>query len=718
MSTGLTREPLSRDSFLRIAASLGASLALFATLDGCAKSEAPVAGGTATDAGFAPNAWVRIAPDETVTVMVSKSEMGQGISTGMATMVADELDASFKNVRIEFAPVSAAYNDPVFGDMTTGGSTSTPDTWTPLRTAGATARAMLVAAAAKNWNVPAAECTTSEGVVSHAKSQRTATYGSLTADAAGLPVPKGVALKSPDRFTLIGKPHVQRLDIPFKVDGSARYGIDVTLPGMVYASIERCPVFGGTVASFDATETKKLPGVIDVVQVPSGVAVVAKNTWLAFAGRKKLAIKWNDGPSASLSSEKLFRTAHAMVETAAVALHLGHPENAHAGHAVSATYEAPFLAHAPMEPQNATADVRADGCDVWAPTQVQTRALNAAVQITGLPADKCNVHTTYLGGGFGRRLDADYVNDAVNVSKVIGKPVKVTWTREDDIQHDFYRAMSVNALTATLAPDGRIASLSHTVVAPSVARRWLPIAFKKGIDTFALDGAVNQPYDIPNVVIKYADPEHAIPVGFMRAPAANVNTFAMECFMDELAHAAGKDPVAFRLAMLHHNPRAAAVLAAAAKAGGFGKAMPAGSAQGVALCFWGGSYGALVADVRLDGANVRVERVVMAVDPGIIVNPDIVAAQVQGAIVYGLAMARTAKITIKDGRVEQNNFYDYTVMRNTDAPAIDVVIVPSKEKPTGIGELGTPPIAPAVANAIFKLRGKRVRSLPFSEALA
>jgi isoquinoline 1-oxidoreductase beta subunit len=709
---------LTRETFLRATASLGASLALLGTLDGCAKSDAPGAAAGPAGTTFAPNAWVRVAPDETVTVVVSKSEMGQGISTGMATMVADELDVPLAHVRVEFAPARPEYNDPVFGDMTTGGSTSTPDTWVPLRNAGATARAMLVAAAAKNWGVAPAECTTANGVVSHAPSQRTATYGTLTVVAATLEVPKSVAVKTADRYTLIGKPHVRRLDIPSKVDGTCEYGIDVKLPGMVYASIERCPVFGGSVASFDATEAKKVAGVLDVVRVPSGIAVVGKNTWAAFAGRKKLKITWNEGPSASLSSEQLFKTARGMVDTAKVALHLGHVEPGTTSKTISATYELPFLAHAPMEPQNATADVRADGCDVWAPTQVQTRALNAAIQITGLPAAKCNVHTTYLGGGFGRRLDADYVNDAVNVSKAIGKPVKVTWTREDDVQHDFYRAMSVNALHATLTPEGRIASLSHTVVAPSVLRRWLPVAFKKGVDTSALDGAINQPYDIPNVLVRYADPEHAVPVGFMRAPAANANTFAMECFVDELAHAAGKDPVAFRLAMLRHQPRAAAVLEAVAKRANYGKAMPAGRAQGIALCFWGGSYAALVAEVSLAQGNVSVEHVAIAVDPGLVINPDIVVAQAEGAVIYGLAMARSAKITIERGRVVQNNFYDYTVLRNQEAPPIDVTIVPSKAKPTGIGELGTPPIAPAVANAIFKLGGKRIRSLPFSDALA
>lgn len=706
----------TRGAFLAAAGGFG--LGLVATLEGCAHWTGSTAAPTQTPTAvtFVPNAWLRIGGDDRITVIVSKSEMGQGIATGFATILADELDASLERVTIEFAPVRKAYDDPAFGSMTTGGSTSTPDMWLPLRTAGATARAMLVSAAAQLWSVPAAECTTAAGVVTHVASGGRATYGDLVELAATLPVPRHVALKEPSAFTLIGKPGVRRLDLPAKVDGRAKYGIDVVVPHMVYASVERPPDFGGTVRSFDGAKAKAVPGVIAVVRIGSGIAVVGTNTYAAFAGRRALAVRWHPGPNAGLTSHALAEHARALVPAAKVALHLGNAATVASGASHAATFEGPFLAHATMEPQNATADVRADGCDVWAPTQVQTRSLEHARRITGLPAAKINIHTTLLGGGFGRRLDADYVVDAVETSKAIGKPVKVTWTREDDIRHDFYRPSSVNALRATLTPSGTIASLEHTVVAPSVLRRWLPSAYKHGIDTAALDGAINQPYAIANVVVRYADPEHAIPVGFMRAPAANFNTFALESFVDELAHAANKDPADFRRAMLGHNPRMAGVLDAVVRQARYDAGAPSGRAYGLALCFWGGSYGALVADVSMDGRQPVVHRVTMAVDCGRVVNPDTVEAQVQGAVNYGLAMARNATITIHNGAVVQGNFDDYQVLRNVDAPHIDVVQVASTEKPTGIGELGTPPIAPAIANAVFALTGRRARVLPFSAA--
>ena len=677
-----------------------------------ASGDAPAGAGTP----FAPNAWIRIAPDDVVTVMVSKSEMGQGIATGFCTIVADELDAPIANVRYAFADAAPEYADAVFGDMTTGGSTSTPDSWMPLRQAGAMARAMLIAAAAKQWGVEPTACVAANGIVMHPPSSRQASYGSLASGASQIAVPKDVPLKTPDRFTLIGK-HVARLDTPFKVNGKAKYGIDTVVPGMVHASVLRSPVFGGTVAHFDATKAKAVHGVLDVFAISSGVAVVATNTWAARQAHDALHVAWHDGPNAHMNTPALFEQAHALVASATVAKKVGNVKDAR-GTTLHSVFEAPFLAHAPMEPMNATADVRPDGVEVWAPTQVQTRSQKIAMAITGLPAEKVRVHTTYLGGGFGRRLDADYVGDAVEISKKIGKPVKVTWPREQDIQHDFYRPMSVNWLTGTLDASGTLVALSHTVVADSVAKRWAPPLFKDGVDPLALDGAWNAPYDVPNVDFRYADQNSGVPVGFMRAPAANVNTFATEVFMDELAHAAHKDPVAFRLSMLAKAPRAAAVLKAAAHAAGFGKKMPAGQAQGIAFCVWGGSVGALVADVSLNGKDVVVHRTVMAVDCGTVINPDIVRMQTQGAVNYGLAMARSAKITIANGRVSQSNFYDYTVLRNSEAPDTTVIVMPSTEKPTGIGELGTPPIAPAIANAIFKLNGKRIRKLPFSDALA
>jgi CO/xanthine dehydrogenase Mo-binding subunit len=714
------KSALDRRGFLSLTGSFGAGVCIAVALPfgtkpadfaAAAAEEQPAAG------IFAPNAWVRVAPDESVTVMVSKSEMGQGVTTGFCTIVADELDVPMSSMRYEFAPVAPEYNDPVFGDQTTGGSTSTPDSWMPLRQASATARAMLVAAAAKQWGVDPASCTTANGSVTHAATSQTATYGSLALAAAQLDVPKDVPVKTPDRFTLIGK-HVARVDVPIKVNGKAKYGIDTVVPGMVHATVVRPPAFGGSVASFDARKAKAINGVLDVFPISSGVAIVATNTWTARQGRAALHVVWNAGPNGHVNSKQLARDAHALVAKAKVAKQTGDAANA-PGKTISAVYEAPFLAHAPMEPMNATADVRADSVEVWAPTQVQTRAQQVAMAITGLPAAKVKVHTTFLGGGFGRRLDADYVGDAVEISKRYGRPVKVTWPREEDIQHDFYRPMSVNALRGTLDAAGRLVALSHTVVADSVAKRWAPPLFKDGIDPLALDGAWNTPYDVPNVDFRYADQSSGIPVGFMRAPAANVNTFATEVFMDELAHAAHKDPYEFRMALFGKAPRAAGVLKAAAQSAGWGKKMPAGQAQGLAFCAWGGSVGALVVDVSLDAKGQPVvHRAVMAVDPGIAVNPDIIRMQVQGAVNYGLAMARASKITIANGRVEQNNFYDYTVLRNEEAPPTHVIVVPSSEKPTGIGELGTPPVAPAVANAVFRINGKRIRSLPFSDSLA
>jgi isoquinoline 1-oxidoreductase beta subunit len=643
--------------------------------------------------------------------------MGQGIATGFCTLVADELDVPLERVKFVFAPVSKAYADPFFGDETTGGSTSMAGSFLPLRKAGATARVMLIQAAAKGWDVPYGECAAENGIVSHPSSKRTATYGSLAAAAATLPVPPKVDLKEAYEFKLIGKASVARVDIPSKVNGTAKYGIDVVVPGMVYASVAKSPVFGGTVKSYDAGAAKKVHGVLDVVKISSGVAVVATNTWAARQGREALKLVWDDGPNAHLSTAQLNAEARALVPHSKLVAQKGDPGSV-SGKTLHATYQGPFLAHAAMEPMNATAYVRDDVAEVWAPTQVPSRCQTAAMKITGLPADKCFVHTTLLGGGFGRKLETDAVEDALEVSKAIHKPVKVTYTREDDIQHDFYRPMSVNALSGTLDDSGNLVAMVQTVVAPSIARRWIPFFFKDGIDPLAMDGAGNIAYAIPNVEFRYADHEHGIPVGFMRAPAGNFNCFATETFIDELAHAAGKDPLAFRLALLTHDPRATGVLQTVAKKADFGKTMPPGHAQGIALGLWGGSYSAIVADVSLKDGNVKVHHAHIAVDVGTVVNPDIVVSQSVGSTLFGLAMARTSKITIEKGRVVQNNFYDYTVLRHDDAPEMTVSIVPSAVKPTGVGELGVPAIAPAVANAVFKLNGKRIRSLPFSDALA
>jgi isoquinoline 1-oxidoreductase beta subunit len=702
---------LNRGNFIRLTGSLGAGLGLAFYLPGCTSNK-PAGQGDE----FAPNAWVRIAPDETVTIVLNKSEMGQGVATGLPTVLVDELDASMNRVKTEFAPAEPRYADPEMGDMVTGGSTSMRDSWLPLRQAGATARAMLIAAAAKQWGIDPAACTTRDGTVYERASNRSATYGTLAQAAASLPVPANVPLKTPSQFTLIGK-RSQRPDIPSKVNGSAKYGIDVVVPGMVYAAIARSPVFGGSVKSFDARHAKAVPGVIDVVQVPSGVAVIAKNTWAAFQGKDALVITWNEGRNARVSTQSLFAASERLAKMHSgerVAISRGNPDTT-AGTVLEAIYRGPYLAHATMEPMNATADVRENSCEVWAPTQVQLRARAAAAKVTGLPPEQCKIHTTFLGGGFGRRLEADYVQEAVEVSKAIKKPVKVTWTREDDIQHDCYRPMSVNTVRGVVA-GGRLVALTHQVVSPSWFRRWLPSGFKDGIDPTDLAEVLDAPYRPPNFKVTYIDYEGGVPIGSWRAPNANWNGFVTESFVDELAHAAGKDPLEFRLAALESNPRAANALRLAAQKAPWGSP-PAGQAQGIAVTFWNGSYAAMVADVSMSGNTPKVHRVVAVVDCGIVVNPDIVVQQAQGATNFGLSAALTGKITIANGRCEQNNFYDYTVLRMADAPFIDVHIVPSNEKPTGIGEICTPPIAPAVGNAIFVLTRKRVRQLPFSDAV-
>jgi isoquinoline 1-oxidoreductase subunit beta len=702
---------LNRTGFLRLTGALGAGLSLALRMPAEAQTPVP------NEPVFAPNVWVRIAPDETVTVMLSKSEMGQGVIVGLPTILADELDAEIERVRTEFAPPDLRYVDPALGDQVTGGSTSVSSGWIPLRQAGATARAMLVAAAAKRWGVDAAACTTRQGTVYHASSDRSATYGSLAVDASNQPLPANVPLKSPDKFTLIGKPR-QRPDIPLKVNGSAQYGIDVRIPGMQYAAIARSPVFGGHVKTFDARKAKAIAGVTGVVQISNGVAVIAKNTWAAFQGKNALSIVWNEGPNAKVSSESLFAEAEQLARTRKgehVAISRGKPDTT-GGTVLEATYRGPFLAHATMEPMNTTADVRNGRCEVWTPTQVQRRAQAAAAKASALPPEQCTIHTTFLGGGFGRRLEADYVQEAVEVSTAIHAPVKVMWTREDDIQGDFYRPMSVNILRGAVS-GGTLKALTHQVVQPSWLRRWYPPLVKNGVDPLGMAEVLDAPYSVPNFRVTYIDHEHGIPIGSWRAPQANWNGFVTESFIDELAHAAGRDPLAFRLSLLKGNPRAAAVLRLAAQKAAWGHKR-SGIAQGIAVTYWAGSYAALVADVSIAGKAPKVHRVIAAIDCGTIVNPDIAVQQAQGATNFGLSAALTGKITIANGRVMQNNFYDYTVLRMADAPSIEVHIVPSNAKPTGVGELCTPPIAPAVANAIFVLTGKRARTLPLSDALA
>jgi isoquinoline 1-oxidoreductase subunit beta len=710
---------MRRELFLRSTAAFGAGLALAA----CERHPATVPDyqpSPEPSVTFAPNAWVHVRTDGTVAVLINKSELGQGVYTGLPMLVAEELDVPFDRIRVQFAPAEDQYADPVFKDMTTGGSTSIQDMYPVMRGAGAAARAMLISAAAKRWGVDPASCTTKDGQVLHAASNRSTPYADLAVAASTEKPPQNVKLKDASRFTLIGT-SPKRLDLDAKVRAKATYGIDVVVPGMVFANVLKAPTFGGTVASVDDADARKVPGVLDVVKISSGVAVVATNTWAAMRGRDALRATWkNDGPAAHIGTAKMFADAEKLARASGVVAGSHGDVDKASGRTVEAVYRGPFLAHAAMEPMNATADVREDACELWAPTQVQTRCRDAATKITGFPAAKVTVHTTFAGGAFGRRLDPDYAVDALEISKAVKKPVKVTWRREDDTKNDFYRPMSVNVVRAKLDAAGRVAAWEHRVASPSIVRRWAPPMFTKNIDFTAIDSVTPAFYAFGSTRTTYADFEPGVPVGFMRAPGANWNTFVTESFVDELAHAAGKDPLAFRLALLDpkKGARMRSVLQLAADKGGWGRPRTPGAAQGLALCDWGGSLGALIAEVSVKGKDVTVHRAVMAADCGTVVHPDIVAAQLEGAINYGMAMAMTAKITFTDGKVDQNNFYDYTVLRMKDAPAIETHIVKSTEKPSGIGELGTPPIAPAIGNAIFKATGKRVRQLPFSDFLA
>jgi isoquinoline 1-oxidoreductase subunit beta len=710
---------LNRADFVRLGSMFAGSLVLGVSASGCANQShgAPSASGSLETTGFKPNAWLIVHPDEKVTIFVAKSEMGQGVATGMPTIVADELDIPFESVIVEFAPVAAVYEDPILHSQITGGSTSTLASWMPLRTAGASAREMLVATAAKQWGVDPSTLTSKNGTVIDVKNNRTATYGSLVGAAASIPVPAKPTLKTPDQFTLIGKVN-QRIDTPLKVNGTAKYGIDVRVPGMKFASILYPPIFGAKVKSFDASKAKKVKGVIDVVQVPSGIAVVADNSWAAFQGKAALTVGYDNGPLATTSTESLKARFLKLADDGSGALPAVERGSKDVkGRRLAATYYGPTVAHATMEPQNATASVTSDGVEIWAPTQSQTFAQQSAAKIAGVSIDNVKVNTTYLGSGFGRRNYIDSCNDAVAVSKAIKGPVQVIWTREDDIQHDWYKPMAANAISAVLDDGGNLIAMQHTVVMDTILTSLgLPLP-PNGVDPISMDSVINTQYEIPNFQAYYINPKSGIPAGFLRAPGANWNGFVMETFIDELARAAGKDPLAFRLALLKKNARATAVLETVAKNASWGSPPP-GTKQGIAFGFWGGTSLATIAEVSMNGKTPRVHRAFVVADAGIVINPTIVRQQLEGATNFGLSMALASKITIKNGAVQQHNFYDFTVLHMDQAPEIHADFLESGLAPSGIGEIAVITIGPAVANAVFELTGKRAYTLPFSDAYA
>ncbi|OGL12633.1 MAG: hypothetical protein A3I17_05045 [Candidatus Rokubacteria bacterium RIFCSPLOWO2_02_FULL_72_37] len=671
---------------------------------------------------FAPSQWLRIDRDGLVTITNSVPEMGQGALTTTAMIIADELDADWGSIRVEQAPADPRrYANPVTGRQSYGGSRGVRDHIQMWRRAGAAAREMLKRAAAEAWGVPLEAVETEPGVVVHRPSGRRLPYGQLVDRARELPVPQAPRLKTPDQFRYIGK-MVHRRDAPEKVNGRGIYGVDVQVPGMLVASIERCPVFGGTLKSFDATAAKAVPGVRHVVQVSHGVAVVADGFWQAVQGRKALRVDWDEGPVARVSSPLISRGYAALAtRPGRVARDDGAAERALAagGRVHEAVYEVPFLDHACMEPMNATAHVTPEACVVWAPTQNPGGSQAVAARLTGLPPAKVTVHTTLLGGGFGRRGEVDFVVDAVETSKAVGAPVKLMWTREDDITHGFYRPSTYNVFRAALDADGRPAAWWNRIVGPGILIQ-KGMAPAGGVDGAAVAGARDIPYTIPNVRVEWTLKDFGIPVGFWRSVGASQNAFITESFVDELAHLAGKDPFEYRRALLGGSPRHKGVLELAAARADWGTPPPSGRARGIAVAFSYGSYVAHVAEVSLAPAGVvRVHRLVAAIDCGIAVNPDQVRAQMEGGAVYALTAALYGEITLERGRVQQSNFHDYPMLRIDGMPVVEVHILDSGAAPGGLGEPGVPTVAPAVCHAIFALAGRRVRRLPLTrEGLA
>jgi isoquinoline 1-oxidoreductase beta subunit len=682
----------------------------------------PSAGAERAAAGenqVALNAFVRIGTDESVTVIASHSEMGQGVYTSLPMLLNEELEADWSKIRVEAAPVDKVYNHPIFGMQMTGGSTTSPAEWERYRKMGALARTMLVAAAAQQWKVDAASCQVEKGVVLHRATGQRATYGSLANAAAQLTPPAEVKLKDAKSFTLIGKP-TRRLDTPSKTNGSAQFGLDVSLPGMLTAVVARPPVFGGKVAKFDASEALKVPGVKAVEQVESGVAVIAERFWPAKVGRDKLVVEWDLGPNAGMSTEQMTRDfAEQAKSPGVVAKKTGDPEGAlkTAAKTITAEYDVPYLAHAMMEPLNCVVDLHADGCEIWTGTQFETVDRANAAQVAGLPPEKVQIHTTLLGGGFGRRANpaSDFVREAVHVAKVAKAPVKVVWTREDDLQGGWYRPMWHDRFVAGLDANGEPLAWTHTIVGQSIMQGTLFEAFgiKDGVDSTSVEGAADLLYGVPNLQVDLHSPKIGVPVQWWRSVGHSHTGFSVEAFLDEVAHAGGKDPYELRRKLLANQPRMLAVLDLAAQKANWGAKLPAGVGRGIAGHFSFDSYVAQVveASVAKDGA-VRVHRVVCAVDCGTVINPDTVKAQMEGGIVFGLTAALKTEITLKNGRVEQTNFHDYQMLRIFESPKIEVYIVPSNANPTGVGEPGVPPVAPALANAIFAVTGKRIRRLP------
>ena len=687
-----------------------------------------------------PNAWIRIRPDDTVTVMIHHSEMGQGIMTGLSMIVAEELDADWSKVRAEHAPVAKVYRNPEFGIQATGGSTSVTTSWDILREAGAAAREMFVSAAAQTWGAPKSACKTKNSTVVHQSSGKTLRYGELLKKAASQPVPKKPRLKDPKSFGIVGQ-RKPRLDTQAKIRGEAVFGIDVTTKGLLAATVVHPPTIGAEVQSVNDKKAASMPGVRNILPIESGVAVVADTVRQAFSAAEELEISWKNGISPLPDTEKIMKSwAERIKDGGKDVRDDGEFEKAFAGASkkIEAYYELPYQYHACPEPMNCTADVRKDGCDVWAPTQAQEVARETAVRITGLNPDSVRVHTPFMGGGFGRRGASDYVEEAVTVSKAVKSPVKVVWTREEDVRSDWFRPAFYNFVQAGLDDKGMPVAWLHRGIgpaqmaetirqaAPCIVPQWLPRPIKyaaagvaaKVVSHFTvpeetMSGSATMAYDIENIRVEYIEDDPGVQVGAWRSVGNSRNAFVVESFMDEIAAASGKDPLELRLALLKNALKRKGVLELAADKAGWGKPLPDGIHRGLAVHQFHDTPAAMIAEISVDDrGNVRVRRIVAAVDCGTVINPRLVEAQMIGGVAFGLSATLKSRITIKDGRVEQSNFHDFPILRMDEMPKVEVHIVKSSAHPTGIGEVPVPPVAPAVTNAIFAATGKRIRKIP------
>ena len=703
----------ARRRFLKASATLGGGLIIGFYLPGASRmaqaqdQPKPV---------YPPNAFLKIGKDNSVTVIVKHLEFGQGVLTSLPMLVAEELGCEWSKVRSELAPAAPVYAHTAFGMQMTRGSTSVANSWDQLRTVGAQARTMLIQAAASQWKVKPADCRAQKGFVLGPGGKK-ASFGQLAEAANKLPLPENVALKDPKDFTIIGKA-TRRIDAADKVNGKARFGFDMKLPNLHTALVAHAPVFGARVVSFKADRVQKIPGITHVVQISNGVAVVARNFWAAKQGRDALEIEWDLGPNAALSSDALRKQYLELSRTPGMVARKADNPDAIRGAAttITAEYEVPFLAHAPMEPLNCTVNFKGDSCEMWVGSQFQTVDQGAAARVLGLKPEQVKLNTVLAGGGFGRRANpaADYIVEAAEIAKAIKVPVKLVWTREDDIKGGYYRPMYIHRVETGLDASGNVVGWNHTIVGQSIiaGTAFEPMMVKDGIDATSIEGVADTPYDLPNFQAMLHSPKSGVPSLWWRSVGNTHTAFVMETMIDEVAAAAGMDPLELRRKLLAKHPRIVNTLNLAAAKAGWGTPLPKGRARGIAVHESFGSVCAQVAEVSLEGGNVKVHRVVAAINCGIAVNPLTIEAQVQSAIAFGLSAALHSAITLKDGRVEQGNFHDYQVLRAGEMPQVEVHIVASTDKPTGVGEPGTPPIAPAVANAVFALTGKRVRALP------